>query len=148
MGGEETRIAKNAYRRRNTNVLSDYLEELILLVAGEVGQEAIEEAGGGFEKISVTDAAVIELTVPSDAVSATIQLEANSAATDKQKVIRVKMNGTDPEPSKGFVYEDGIILPLAGKDSLQKFRAIGIENAVEHTLWVQYYRSGGNDNGT
>lgn len=147
MAGEETRVIKNAYRRRNMNVLSDYLEELVLLVAGEIGQEVIEEGNGGFQKITV-DTTVKLLTVPSDAVSATMQLEADSNTTNKQKVIRVKYSGTNPTLTDGFVYEDGIIIPLAGRDNLQKLRIIGLEAGKQHILWVQYYRSAGNSIGT
>jgi hypothetical protein len=147
MAGEETRVIKNAYRRRNMNVLSDYLEELILLVAGEIGQEVIEESNGGFQKITV-DTTVKLLTVPADAVSATLQLEADTSTTNKQKVIRVKYNGSNPTLTDGFVYEDGIIIPLAGRDNLQKLRVIGLEAGKQHILWVQYYRSAGNNTGT
>ena len=142
MSGEETRVIKNAYRRRNMNVLSDYLEELILLVAGEIGQEVIEESNGGFQKITVDTTQVKLLTIPTDAVSATLQLEADSTTTNKQKVIRVKYSGTNPTLTDGFVYEDGIIIPLAGRDNLQKLRIIGLEVGKQHTLWVQYYRKG------
>ena len=148
MTGEETRIIKNAYRRRNMNVLSDYLEELILLVAGETGQQVIEESNGGFQKITVDSTQVKSLSIPSDAVSATLQLEADATTTNKQKVIRVKYAGTSPTLTEGFVYEDGIIIPLAGRDNLQKIRVIGLEAGKQHTLWVQYYRSAGNNSGT
>ena len=148
MSGEETRVIKNAYRRRNMNVLSDYLEELILLVAGEIGQEVIEESNGGFQKITLDTTQVKLLTIPTDAVSATLQLEADSTTTNKQKVIRVKYSGTNPTLTDGFVYEDGIIIPLAGRDNLQKLRIIGLEAGKQHTLWVQYYRSAGNGSGT
>ena len=148
MGGEETRVQKNAYRRRNMNVLTDYLEELVLLVSGELGQEVISEEEGGFEKIEVSDSEAVSLAVPENAVAATLQLESNDAVVNKQKVIRVKMNGADPDAATGFVYEDGVIIPVASYDGLQKFRVIGIDPGMIHTLWVQYYRSAGNQSGT
>ena len=138
---EATRVHKNAYRNGNASSMLDYLEELILIQSGENGRFTIPETEQGYEDLSVTDMEVAQLTIPENAISATISIEADTSVTDKTRVIRFKENGSDPSANSGIALGDNDLYEITGRWNLESFRVIGIEAGKSHVLRVQYYQS-------
>ena len=134
-------VKKNPYPHNNFARTEDYLEELILWGSGERGRMPIDEASNGYEDLTVTDAEAKSLTVPEDAVSATISIEAAVSVTDKSRVIRFKENGSDPSVNSGIALGDNDLYEITSRWNLESFRVIGIEAGKSHALRVQYYRS-------
>ena len=132
---------KNPYPHSNFSILMDYVEELVLVSTNERGLVPIAEEDNGYEDLVVDHSEVKSLTVPDDAVSATIMIEADPSITEKGRVIRYKSNGTDPTDSSGFGLGDNDIYEPAGKLNLDNLRFIGIPDGKNHTLRVQYYKS-------
>lgn len=70
------RIQKQVYpKRRNTATILNYLEELVLISAKEVGLVPIEQESKGYQDISLPFGELIVLKVPEEAVSATMMVE-------------------------------------------------------------------------
>ena len=132
---------KNPYPHKNFAPTEDYLEELMLWTSGERGRIAIDEANNGYEDLTVDDSEEKSLTVPSDAVSASVFFEVNSTTTDKARALRYKENGTAPTANSGQPFGDGDVLELFGKTSLDNFQVIGIEAGKSHILRIQYYKT-------
>ena len=132
---------KNPYPHNNFSILMDYVEELVLLSANERGLIPISEEVDGYQDLVVDHSEVKNLTVPDDAVSATIMVEADDSSTSKGRVVRYKKNGTDPTDSSGFGLGDNDIYEPAGKVNLDNLRFIGIEDGKSHTLRIQYYKT-------
>ena len=122
----------------------DYLEELILIQSGENGRFSIPETEQGYEDLTVSDAEVAQLTIPENAISATISIEADASVTDKSKVIRFKENGSDPTASSGIAFGDNDLYEITGRWNLESFRVIGVEAGKSHIIRVQYYQSPNN----
>lgn len=134
-------VKKNPYPHNNFARTEDYLEELALWGSGERGRVPIDEAGNGYEDITITDAEAKSLTVPDDAVSAEIHIEADGTATKPNRVIRYKQNGTAPTANIGMALGDGDVIEVFGKANLDVFEAIGIEAGKSHSLRIQYYKT-------
>lgn len=132
-------VKKNPYPYNNFARTEDYLEELILWGSGERGRMPIDEASNGYEDLTVTDTEAKSLTVPEDAVSAEIHIEADATATKPSRVVRYKQNGTAPTANTGMALGDGDVLEVFGKTNLDVFEVIGIETGKSHTLRIQYY---------
>ena len=132
---------KNPYPHSNFSILMDYMEELVLIAANERGLIPIAEEDDGYEDLVVDDSEVKNLTVPDNAVSATIMVEADESAASKVRVVRYKTNGTDPTDSSGFGLGDNDIYEPTGKTNLDNLRFIGIEDGKSHTLRIQYYKT-------
>ncbi|WP_299243020.1 hypothetical protein [uncultured Aquimarina sp.] len=70
------RIQKQVYpRRRNTATILNYLEELVLINAKEVGLIPVEQEQKGYQDIPLPFGKLTSLEVPEEAVSATIMVE-------------------------------------------------------------------------
>lgn len=134
-------MKNNPYPHQNFASTEDYLEELILWTSGERGRLPIEEANDGYEDLTVEDSEAKQLTVPDDAVSASIFFEVDASATNKARALRYKENGTAPTANSGQPFGDGDVLELFGKTSLDNFQVIGIEAGKSHVLRVQYYKT-------
>lgn len=132
---------KNPYPRKNFAVVADYLEEIALILANERGLVPIDETENGYEDIDVDDQNVQQLTVPDDAVSASIFFEADPTATVKDIVVRFKENGADPATDSGQYYGHGDIFNPTGKNILDNLRFIGTEAGKTTKLRVQYYQT-------
>lgn len=132
---------KNPYPHGNFSILMDYVEELVLVSTNERGLVPIAEDDDGYQDLVVDHSEVKSLTVPDEAVSATIMVEADEEATSMKRVVRYKKNGTDPTDSSGFGLGDNDIYEPAGKANLDNLRFIGIEDSKSHTLRVQYYKT-------
>ena len=130
---------KNPYPNLNSAIILDYLEQLVLLVSKEKGLVAISEANGGYEDLQINDAMAYALTVPVDAVSASIFFEADPTTADQSCIIRFKENGTDPTGNSGQGFGHKDIFNPAGKSTLDMLRFIGIEAGKTHTIRVQYF---------
>ncbi|TSE07900.1 hypothetical protein [Aquimarina algiphila] len=84
------RIQKQTYpKRRNTATILNYLEELVLINAKEVGLVPIDQDNKGYQDIPLPFGRIIPLEVPEEAVSATMMVE--------QGVVNVI---TDPDPDE------------------------------------------------
>lgn len=70
------RIQKQVYpKRRNTATILNYLEELVLINAKEVGLVPIEQCDKGYQDIPLPFGRIVSLDVPEEAVSATMMVE-------------------------------------------------------------------------
>lgn len=130
----------NPYPHQNFAPTEDYLEELLLWTSGERGRIAIDEASGGYEDLTVDDT-VKSLTVPENAVSASVFFEVDATASSKSRALRYKENGSAPSSTSGQAFGDGDVLEIFGKTSLNKFEIIGIEADKSHVLRIQYYKT-------
>ena len=134
-------MKNNPYPNQNFASTEDYLEELMLWTSGERGRLPIDEANNGYEDLAVDDSEAKQLTVPDDAVSASIFFEVDTSASNKARALRYKENGTAPPANSGQPFGDGDVLELFGKTSLDNFQVIGIEAGKNHVLRVQYYKT-------
>lgn len=134
-------MKNNPYPNQNFASTEDYLEELMLWTSGERGRLPIDEANNGYEDLAVDDSEAKQLTVPDDAVSASIFFEVDTSASNKARALRYKENGTAPTANSGQPFGDGDVLELFGKTSLDNFQVIGIEAGKNHVLRVQYYKT-------
>lgn len=132
---------QNPYPHGNFAETNDFLEELVLVASGEKGMVAIPETENGYEDLQVNESEVKSLTLPDNAIAAIITIEADSTATNKCMSLRIKENGADPGANSGIAIGDSDIIEVAGRDSLESFRAIGIEAGKTHSLRIQYYKS-------
>ncbi|WP_035085306.1 hypothetical protein [Aquimarina latercula] len=70
------RIQKQTYpQRRNTATILNYLEELVLINAKEVGLVPIDQNNNGYQDLFLSFGELISLEVPEEAVSATLMVE-------------------------------------------------------------------------
>lgn len=134
-------MKKNPYPHQNFATTEDYLEELMLWTSGERGRIPIEETNDGYEDLTVDDTEAKSLSVPDNAVSATVFFEIDATATNKARAIRYKESGTAPTADSGLPFGDGDVLELFGKTSLDNFQVIGIETGKSHILRIQYYQT-------
>jgi len=111
--------------------------EVIRLLKDEL--TAISEALGGFQILTVTDAAAVSLTVPTGASMAVISTEGDSTASDTSRVVMFKENGTSPTATEGIGQGNNDVYISRGFTNLSNFKAIGIEAGKTHKLKVQYY---------
>ena len=89
------RIQKQVYpQRHNTATILNYLEELVLINAKEVGLVPIDQDQNGYQDVAVPFGEVVSLEVPEGAVSATIMVE--QGRTDED-------NETDPDESESII---------------------------------------------
>ena len=132
---------KNPYPHDNYARTEDFLEELILWGSGERGRVPIPENEDGFEELTVDHSEAKGLTVPDDAVSAEIHIEADGTATNPRHAIRSKKNGTDPTATSGMRFGDEDVIEVYGKVNLDTYKVIGIENGKSHKLQIQYYKT-------
>ena len=152
------RIQKHTYPRGNTATLLNYLEELVLINAKEVGLVPIGEEDGGFQDILLLFNQVISLTVPDEAVSATIMVEADlnpvvfnrteeqnrSLNSDPNIVVRFKENGGAPTRISGFGLGNNDIFELVGMANLKQFKVVAIQPFKRPILRIQYYKTAQN----
>lgn len=153
------RIQKQVYpKRHNTATILNYLEELVLISAKEVGRVTIEECKGGYQDVLLSNNRVRSLTVPDGAVSAIIQVE---LACDNQgegegsfsrvkktkpisecgNPIRYKENGSNPSKNSGFSLKVGDFYNSIGSENLKKFRVLRIDSQKEYYLRIQYFKT-------
>ena len=132
------------YKHGNYAVTEDFLEEIVLVLSGEVGQQPIPEADGGYENIEIAATEVKSFTVPEEAVAARMYVRADPSATDKTEIINYKENGSDPTASTGFPYADKDYREIYGRNILLQTKMIGIEQDKTHTVRIQYFKTAQN----
>lgn len=132
-------MKNSAYRQTGASSQLDYLEELILQGVGERGKLPINNAGGGFVQINVQDA-VLGLSPPANAGSATIMIEGDATNTDAAKAVRFTENDLDPTAALGFFLGDGDIFEVSG-DALADFNMISAEAGKTQKVFVQFYEA-------
>jgi|GEM_PF-1068969 len=133
---------KNPYPNGNYSVTEDFLEQLIIILSGETGQVPISESDNGYQDLSVDETEALSLTVPTDAIAATIAIETDEVTVQNlTRLIRFKINGSLPTITSGIALGDNDIYELKGATNLQAFRVIGIETGITSMLRVQYYKS-------
>lgn len=133
---------QNPYPNRNFTSIADYLEELILIASKEKGLVAISDGEEGFQDVTLSSDKVKSLSFPRLAVSATIMVESDLEAGNGI-VMRFKENGGDPSGKSGFGLGHNDIYELSGRCSLNRFRAIAVEDR-QVTLRIQYYTTAQN----
>lgn len=70
------RIQKQVYpQRRNTATILNYLEELVLINAKEIGLVPIDQDHKGYQDVTLPFQEIISLDIPEEAVSATMMVE-------------------------------------------------------------------------
>ena len=122
-------------------MVADYLEEIALLLSKERPLQPIPESEGGYEDISVDYRAVQKLTVPAEAVSALIVLEADENTRRPSTAIRYKFNGTPPTRTKGLSKGHMDTEHFVGFDTLNALGFISVEANRTHWVRVQYFRT-------
>lgn len=154
------RIQKPLYPRYNSAGILDYLEELILINAKEVGLVPINQENNGYQDVTVPYNQVISFDVPQGAVSATIMVEmkseddptvsrtvftkSNTKMTGSSIVVRFKENGSIPELNSGFGLGNNDTYELVGVENLKKFLVIGVQQGRKSVLRVQFYKTAQN----
>ncbi len=152
------RIQKHTYPRGNTATILNYLEELVLINAKEVGLVPIPEDKNGYQDIQLLFNQVVSLTVPEEAVSATIMVEADlnpvvfnrteaqerNLNNDSNIVVRFKENGSAPTRISGFGLGNNDIFELVGTNNLKEFKVVAIQPFKRPILRIQYYKSAQN----
>ena len=134
-------LNNNPYPHGNFARTEDYLEELILWASKERDRVPIKEEDGGYQDVIIDNSEENWLTVPEEAISAFIYVEVDEMATNKNKALRYKLNGTTPTYESGIPLGDGDRLELIGKENLNNFQAVSIEEYNVHYLRVQYFKS-------
>ncbi|MBL4575409.1 MAG: hypothetical protein JKY51_04820 [Opitutaceae bacterium] len=137
----ELKQKKNPYPHGNVAETNDYLEELILVSSGEKGSDSIDETENGYEEIIVDHTQSKSLTLPDGAISAFITVSADETTNNNETVIRIKDNGAEPTNVSGLGVGNIDDIEVTGRNSLENFKAIGIEIGKSHTLRVQYSKS-------
>ena len=133
----------NPYPNGNYSVTEDFLEQLILLSSGEVGRCPISQEDDGYEDLDVDGTEALSLNVPTNAIAATIAVETDEVeVANRTRLIRFKINGSNPTQSSGIALGDNDIYELRGRANLLDFRVIGTESGVTTRLRIQYYRTG------
>lgn len=150
------RIQKQVYpNRRNTATILNYLEELILINAKEVGLVPIEQCKKGYRDVPLPFGKVVSLDVPEEAVSAKMILEieeraiSNSFFTQNKTcfkskdivVARYKENAFSPGLRSGFGLSNLEILNIIGRENLENFRIIGIKKTLRVVIRLQFYKT-------
>jgi len=88
------------------------------------------------------DPAIALPTIPDNAHTAIVYIEAGAADIDKSRVARYREDGTNPAAAAGMAIGDDGIVEISGRANLEAFKIIGINAGVTHTLRVQYYGQG------
>lgn len=102
--------------------------------------KAIPESENGFQQIEIADNITVHsLTIPTRAKVAIISIEADDNTVDKNRVVRLKENGTNPTILEGIGLGDNDVYRIEGIYNLANFRIIAIESGMAHYLNVQYY---------
>lgn len=103
----------------------------------------------GYEKISVTDAAVKTLTISGAtalAKYAILVVDADQTSANLTKAINWTEDGTAPTnnagTNQGLILGDNSVLEVKGAANLANFKMIGKEAGKTHTVRVQYYGQG------
>lgn len=90
------------------------------------------------QKLAVTDALAVKLTVPNGAKKCFITIEKDATAT-QDELVRFLETETDPDNSTGHLLKSGDTLTIASASSLKNLSFIGLETAKSHTLQITYY---------
>ncbi len=115
----------------------------IIRTLSDQNETCIPEQSGGFETISIGNLQN-RLTVPINATSAIVMVEADKTASDLSRVIRFKENGSTPTIAIGFGLGDNDVYRIKGRTHLLNFRTIGIEADKTHRIQVQYFKNSNN----
>lgn len=123
------RIQKQTYpQRKNTATILNYLEELVLINAKEVGLVPIDQNDEGYQDIPLPFGSLVSLNVPEEAVSATMMVEKG-----KTNII------VDPDPD-----ETGSIAALT-KERVSKQPTTSIElPATDSSAVLRFKENGSN----
>lgn len=117
-------------------------------VEGTIGSNRVTELlngvlrGGecvGYESIDVDETAAEGLTIPGGASQALIAIEASSTATNPDRVVRWRADGTSPTTAEGMPLGDNGSLLVKNTTDLGNIEFIGIEAGKTHKVRVSYY---------
>lgn len=131
----------NHFPNNNNAVSEDYLEELIRILGKERGNVPVPQSEGGYMDVELKDGAVISLTVPEEAVSALVMIEADPESERPNRILRFKENGSDPTLDSGFSLGDNDVYHICGHPNLKLFRAIGIDATKIHWIRIQFFKT-------
>ncbi len=124
------RIQKQTYpQRRNSATILNYLEELVLINAKEVGLVPIDQNTNGYQDIPLPFGRIVSLEVPVEAVSATIMVEQGvvEASTEPNKIVSIvatsrKKKRTPPIPA--------LELPITNSSAVVRFKENGSNPSI------------------
>ena len=92
-----------------------------------------------YDIMIVDDAQVQTLVIPQHARYAVIVVEANTSQFNKDLVVRFREDGDYPEPSIGMPLGDMGVYEVKGNTNMNRFKVIGIEPGLQHTIRIQFF---------
>lgn len=103
----------------------------------------IPDADSGYQLMTIEDNPLNlddnTYVIPSDAVRATIMIEAHSTSSDPTKCLRYTENDDDPTVANGFFLGDGDVIEIP-KEMFSTFSMISAEAGVDVFAHIQYYK--------
>ena len=95
----------------------------------------------GYQKLSVTDAAIVMLTVPTGTKYCEITVSSSTTTGFVARYLNYKNAepATLPTTAEGLPVVHGQIFDISNSDSIANFRIIGI-TGLSSTLFIQYYK--------
>ncbi len=93
----------------------------------------------GSQTFSVYWYSPVTLTIPEGAQYALVVVEAAPGTSDTSRVIRFREDGSFPDAVNGIPLGDLGVYEVKGKENMQRFKMIGIEAFLGHTVQVQYF---------
>ena len=95
----------------------------------------------GFEKINVTDAVGgVGITVPNDTTSCLITVEADGTEAGLPRVLRYRIDGTDPDAITGHALGDNDVALIQHDMNLGNLKLIGITAGKTHIIQITYFQ--------
>lgn len=110
------------------------------IIASSVGTANQDIAASPSEILSVGSGAAVSLTVPSNANSALISVEADATVADSTRVVRFLETGATPTASVGMALGNNDTYEVRTSDNLRNFKVIGIEAGKTQSLKINYYQ--------
>ncbi|TPN87114.1 hypothetical protein [Aquimarina algicola] len=126
------RIQKQTYpQRKNTATILNYLEELVLINAKEVGLVPIDQDNKGYQDIPLPFGRIVSLEVPEEAVSATMMVEQGAVTiiTDPDPDETVSIVATSKKRERTLPIPV-IELPITNSSAVLRFRENGSSPSI------------------
>ena len=127
------RIQKQTYpQRRNTATILNYLEELVLINAKEIGLVPIDQDIKGYQDIPLPFGRIVSLEVPEEAVSATMMVEQGAVTiiTDPDPDETVSIVATSKKKKRTLLPLPVVELPITNSSVVLRFKENGSSPSI------------------